>query len=263
VFGRDKRDDEDPFAALKEGGTYHSTPTETIRGIPGSASAAPPGATASTHAARSQARPQARRRRAARRARSRRRGGPALLLLRLAIPLGVAIIVIAAAHSSSSVQTPNISPTSPVAGFGAPGAVSVSRPTSYLSAKGLAAGLAHVKRLAPGSKLLLLRIDSHSLVATVTRGHGQAEEILLEPTSTLKESAGSGGSGGISFSQIRPAVPSHLIEQMGKRFHVRKRHINYLVADAFPGLPPMWGVYLTNGTNYQASLSGAGLHKNG
>jgi hypothetical protein len=35
------------------------------------------------------------------------------------------------------------------------------------------------------------------------------------------------------------------------------------VAFWFQGLAPGWGVYLKNDTNYQASLSGAGLHKNG
>jgi hypothetical protein len=193
-----------------------------------------------------------------------------LLLLRLVIPLAAVIVVLVVVHSSTTIHVPNFGSIGTTPGSGAgPGAgagsgsVSVSRPASYLSAKGLAAGLAHVRRLAPGSRLVLLRIDSTSLDATVTHGHGQADEILLGPSGTLTESAGSPGSAGISFSQIHPAVPSRLIAEMGKRFHVPRSHINYLVAISFQGLPPSWGVYLKNDTNYQASLSGAGLHKNG
>jgi hypothetical protein len=297
VFGRDKQDDEDPFAALKEGGTYQSAPTQTVSGIPGSAPldavpdppgtaapqtvagipgtvpgaipASPPKVFARPGAGPIKAQPSP----APRRPKPRRGRSPAplLLLLRLAIPLTVAIVVIAVVHSSTTVHVPNFSiGTTPGSGAGpgagtgsGSGSASVSRPASYLSAKGLAAGLAHVRRLAPGSKLVLLRIDSTSLDATVTQGHGQAEEILLGPSGTLKESAGSAGSAGISFSQIHPAVPPRLIAEMGKRFHVPKSHINYLVAISFQGLPPSWGIYLKNDTNYQASLSGAGLHKNG
>ena len=36
MFGRKKAADEDPFAALNQGGTYESRPTTTIAGIPGS-----------------------------------------------------------------------------------------------------------------------------------------------------------------------------------------------------------------------------------
>jgi hypothetical protein len=181
----------------------------------------------------------------------------------LIIPLGLAIAVIAGSHSSTSVNIPNIGPAGPTGGgvtTSTPG-VSISHPGSYLNAKGLAAGLARVRHLAPGSKVLLLRIDSTSLSATVVRGHGKAEEILLEPSSTLKEPAGSPGSGGVPLSQINPAVPARLISQLGKQFHVPRSHISYLVAVAFQGLAPTWGIYLKNDADYHASLSGAGLHK--
>jgi hypothetical protein len=293
VFGRDKQDDEDPFAALKEGGTYQSTPTGTLQGIPGSAplDVAPvtPGSTrnqtvagipgSGSDAVQASPRnvvprpgqvPAKTQTRPAQRRPKRRGSGGGLLLVRILIPLAAVIAVVAVTHSGTTGNAPSIGSINTVPGIGigtgtgtGSGSVSVSRPASYLSAKGLAAGLAHVRRLAPGSKLLLLRIDSHSLAATVTHGRGQAEEILLSPSGTLKESAGSPGSLEISFSQIDPAVPPRLIAEMGRRFHVPKSHISYLVAFSFQGLPPSWGVYLTNDTNYQASLSGAGLHKNG
>jgi hypothetical protein len=263
VFGRRNRDDEDPFAALKESGTYNSAPTSTLPGIPASSEQTPVPARPSRTPAPS-SRPASRPARARRR---RSRGGGAyLILLRVFIPLALVIAVVATVSTHSTISTPTfstpgISPNNPTSGHHV--ITTTLRRASYLTATGLAAGLAQVRRLAPRSKVELLRIDSTSLAATINSGHGQAEEILLEPTGTLREPAGSPGLPGISLSQINPAVPPRLIKEMATKFHVPKSRINYIVAIAFQGLPPMWGVYLKNGANYQASLTGAGLHKNG
>jgi hypothetical protein len=265
VFGRRNRDDEDPFAVLKESGTYTSGPTSTLPGIPGSSEQTPtpagpnrPPAPSSRQAARPATPARARR--------SRSNWGGYLILLRILIPLGVVIAIVAAVHTGDTVSTPTfsvpgISSNTPSSGHHV--ITTTLRTPSYLTATGLTAGLADVRHTAPGSKLLLLRIDSTTLAATVSSGHGQAEEILLGPSGTLKESAGSPGSAGISFSQIKPAVPPRLVSEMARKFHVPRSHLSYMVAIAFQGLPPTWGVYLKNGTNYLASLSGAGLHKNG
>jgi hypothetical protein len=288
MFGRRKQDDDDPFAALKSGNTYTSEPSTTVPGIPGTANVAAPqsqaGPVTSSSARAAGARTQATRARPrtaaphpARPVRFARR----LSLVRLLIPLVAVLIVVAAAsHLSSNgggSGTPPILGSAPSPGVGAFGAggsgtatgsgsgksSAAAGPTSYLTTANLSTGLARVIEMAPGSKLLLLRIDSSSLDATVLTANHQAKNIDFGPYGTTVTGAGSPGSRAMSFSSIKPAVVPALIRQMQSQFHVPAKHINYLVAYWFPGLPPWWGVYLNNDTDYQASLSGAGLHRNG
>lgn len=264
----------------------------TVPGIPGSANVSAPvsQATPATSSRPAGARPRATRAQATRA----RTAGPhparpmrfarRLLLVRMLIPLVAVLIVAAGASHLSSNGGGSGNPPAlgsvPSTGFGGGGAGSSGTatgsatatgsgsgkssaapgPTSYLTTANLSDGLARVIEMAPGSKLLLLRIDSSSLDATVLTSKQQATNIDFGPYGTSVTGAGSPGERAMAVSSIKPGVVPRLIRQLQTQFHVPAKHISYMVAFWFPGLPPSWGVYLANGTNYLASLSGAGLH---
>src|SRR5512142_1615277 len=202
MFGRRKQD-EDPFAALKDGGTYKSQPI-TIPDIGGDGPSAPtlgtgaatgvaapppvtPTATPamtppaspppSTSVGQLQSYGSYRRRSSF--------GGFGYgwaILLRILIPVIVigafAIPAIHFGHSVSSISVPSFStptvstPTTP--------APSAPRPAaSYLSPRGLRAGLARVARVAPGARVVLLRIDAKSLSTTAVLPGGRAKLVYF------------------------------------------------------------------------------------
>lgn len=264
MFGRRKQADEDPFAALKEGATYQSTPSAgTLPGIPGATEEPTPARQRPTaHAAPSTARADPRT--SKRRSGGSRRGRRGFPLRVLAPLIAVAFVAIAysAGHTGGS---PSITSIDNPPGLGLQGdGTSTSftrtpRPTSYLTAAGLASGLTRVRKLAPGSKLLSLRIDSASLDAQVIQRGGATREISLTSSGTYVIPLGNLHEPSLPFSEVRPAVVPRLITELRRRFHVPPSHIDYAVADSFPGTGAIWSVFLKNGAGYTASISGAGF----
>jgi hypothetical protein len=264
VFGRRKEEDEDPFAALKQSGTYQSTPsTRTLPGIPGSTEGPEP------------VRPRTARRAAPSTARAapragtpkRRRSGPRygrhVFLLRFLAP----VVAVGAAIAFSSIhnagQSPSITSINNAPGLSPGGGVSIPHappgPTSYLTTANLTAGLARVQRMAPGSRLLNLRIDSTSLDAEVAEHGGGAKEISLAPSGNYDITLTNMDLPSFPFSDVRPAVIPRLLAELQRRFHVHRGQFDYAVADAFSGAAPSWNLFLKNDKGYLASISGAHL----
>ena len=265
MFGRRKQEDEDPFAALKQSGTYKSTPSGALPGIPGTIEEpkrAPPRPTARAVPSTARAAPRAG---TSKRRSGRPRDGRHVFLLRVLAPLvAVAFVGIAfsAGHTGSSpgIGAINNAPGfAPVAGDSSTAITRPPRPTSYLTAAGLASGLARVQKLAPGSKPLNLRIDSTSLDAQVIQHGGATKEISLTSSGTYVIPLSNLDEPSFPFSELRPAVVPRLITELRRRFHVPPSRIDYAVADSFPGTGPMWRVFLKNGAGYTASISGSGL----
>jgi hypothetical protein len=272
VFGRRKDEDEDPFAALKQGGTYQSAPsTPTLPGIPGSTDQPEPVRPRTTvRAASSTARAASSTARAAPKAgagKRRRGGGPRygrhVFLLRFLAP----VVAVGAAIAFSSIHnaghSPSITSINNAPGLSPGGGVSIThappRPTSYLTTANLTAGLARVQRMAPGSRVLNLRIDSTSLDAEVAVHGGNAKEISLSPSGDYDISLTNLNLPSFPFSDIRPSVIPRLLAELQRRFHVHLAQFDYAVADAFAGSAPTWGLFLKNDKGYLASISGAHL----
>jgi hypothetical protein len=264
VFGRRKVQDEDPFAALKQSGTYQSTPsTSTLPGIPGSAEG--PGPARPRKAAR--AAPSTARAAPRAGAPKRRRGRPGygrhVFLLRFLAP----VVAVGAAIAFSSIHnaghSPSIASINNAPGLSPGGGVSITHappsPTSYLTTANLAAGLARVQRMAPGSRLLNLRIDSTSLDAELAERGGGAKEISLAPSGNYDIPLTNMNLPSFPFSDVRPAVIPRLLAELQRRFHVHLGRVDYAVVDAFAGGPPSWDLFLKNGKGYIASISGAHL----
>jgi hypothetical protein len=265
VFGRRKPKDEDPFAALKQSGTYQSSPsTRTLPGIPGSIEPPKPAARRRTPtvAAPPAARAAPRIVTSKRRSSGSRRGRHVFLLRVLAPLVAVAFVGIAfsAGHSGSS---PSITSINNAPGFGpSGGGVSITgppKPTSYLTAANLTAGLARVQRTAPGSRLLNLRIDASSLDAEVAEHGGAAKEISLAPSGNYDITLSNLNLPSFPFSDVQPAVIPRLLAELQRRFHVHLGQFDYAVADAFSGQAPTWSLFLKNNQAYIASISGAHL----
>jgi hypothetical protein len=302
MFGRRKRSDDDPFAALKGGGsTYQSDPTVAVPGIPGSSevSAAPlqappvtiggarpapvsiggPGASPPPPRAtpRTVPRVNAPRVTAARARRSRRKFPFWVILPVIAVLSVIGAVNKSTSNSNSSAgagagpssvtvtggTATSSSSSSSVTSSGSGTSSKPKGPTSYLTTANLSAGLARVEKMAPGSKLLDLRLDAMSLDATVV-GHGGVKSIDFGPYGTFVSTGASTGSRAISYSSIHPSVVPRLIAELHRAFHVPPSHVNYVVAFWFPGLAPFWGIYLKapSTADYEASLTGAGLHLN-
>src|SRR5689334_13963037 len=214
MFGR-RKDDEDPFAALKDGGTYKSEPT-TIAGLGSTelapdplnpltapADSGPPpglGATATPtapQAPRPAPSPSANQQMlsaaanqqmnaalaysASRRGRRSSFGGlsVAIRLAVFAIVLGaIAIPIVSAVNHVHSVSVPsfNFGSASNPSTTANPSSPTTHKQITYLTSAGVAAGIAHLKKVAPGAKVKLLRIDAKSFNAIVVRpGHSTKE----------------------------------------------------------------------------------------
>jgi hypothetical protein len=280
MFGRRRNDDEDPFAALKEGGTYQSAPTtvpalgdtglggDPATGLGGDAATAPVAAPSPTTTAPVASQPPASTRTWVPPASTRsRRGGIGLgtqIGVRIAVVGVFALVAIGiplaavhhASHSTFSVPSFNFNPQT------TPGATTTpATSVSYLTPGGLRAGLAHVERLAPGARLSLLRLDDHSLSVTAVQRHGGSKLIYLGPNGTFVTATQSAGEVPVSISTIRPAVVARLIAEMRTRFHVPARRIDYIVLSSPQGSSPSWVIFTKAPSHpcYSATLSGAGL----
>jgi hypothetical protein len=279
MFGRRRKDDEDPFAALKDGGTYESAPT-TVPSIgdnglgadaaSGPVAALPPPAATATAPVASQ-------RPASTSAwvppsnpRPRRVGGGigwgTQVGFRIALIVGITAVaalipllaVHRATHSTFSVPSFNFNPeTTPGSSTPPPSSI------NYLTPRGLHAGLAHIERLVPEARVSLLRLDDHSLSITAVGGHGASKLISFSPTGTFVTSAPGAGEVPLSISVVRPGVVARLIAEMRSRFHVPARSIDYIVLSSPQGSSPSWVIFTKAPSHpgYSATLSGAGLHR--
>ncbi len=277
MFGR-RKDDEDPFAALKDGGTYQSQPTTVpdvgAGGLPGQSSqsvtapsvSASPGIAAPPPALPALPAPPATplgSLPALRPRQSRRYGGSGrgpMILLRLAIPAvviaAIAIPAINMRHSIHSFSVPSFSTPSSIPATPTP---APARSVSYLTPRGVRAGLARISKLAPGARLTLLRVDGHSLSAIATLHGRGAKLIYFGPTGTTVTGTASPGQDPIALSQIRPNVVGRLMAAMHARFHVPASRIDYMVISSPPGLSPHWIIFSKAPARhgYSAALGGA------
>jgi hypothetical protein len=284
MFGRRKAD-EDPFAALKEGGTYHSSPlslpefglgddaptgpSATPQSPAGSISATP---VATTTSSSSTSLPpgsspptsppptsSGRRYKSStvpfRSAYGFGRGvGWAWRLLIVAIvSVVIGSTVLGVSHSVHSVKIPSfnfntgdVTTTSPGGSTTGGGGTSAPRPVAYLTPRGLRAGLTHVARLAHGAKLTLLRVDARTLSVYATRPNGQTSHIYLSPAVTFVSPAAKPGEVPVRASSIRPSVLGELIAQLHRRFGVPAGRIDYMVVSSPSGQPPQWVAFVKN-----------------
>jgi hypothetical protein len=271
MFGR-RKNEEDPFAALRDGGSYQSPPSAIadagVSGFGGQAEStqAAPTPTPEPRAVRSGGG-------------LRRRRNPvavgfwALLALRLAFPLiVVAVVGVGVARSiHSAVNVPALTFNS-----GAPAATSEPSPTpatpaqpspapsvpvSYLRPAGVRAGLTVVAKLVPGATLTVLRIDGDSLSATATLPNGVVEELYFGPSGTEVLPGAATGERPVPLSEIRPSVVGRLVGEMDRRFHVAADRIDYMVISSPPGLPAQWIVFVKSPSHpgFSATLSGEHL----
>jgi hypothetical protein len=262
VFGWRRKDDEDPFAALKDGGTYQSPPStvptigDTTTAPVASQPPAPPPPT-KTFVPPSYG------------GRSRRSSfgwgtqvGFRLAAIATITGLAVGIPLLVSVHHASvpafSVPSFNVNPeTTPTSPTPAP------VQTSYLTPHGLRAGLAHIEKLAPGARLSLLRLDDHSLSTTAFAPRGGSKLISFSPTGTFVTSTPGTGQEPVPISQIRPSVIARLLGEMRTRYHVPARRIDYIVLSSPQGSSPSWVIFTKAPSHpgYLATLSGAGLHR--
>jgi hypothetical protein len=275
MFGRRHKDDDDPFAALKDGGTYQSEPTvipeirddgasvapteSTIASPPPAPGAPPPVLLAPTTHVRTTASPGS----GDRRRRAGVWGSGWGIALRIVIPLiGIAAIAIPTIHSSNSVQSTVSVPSSDTPSSTPTTAPATPAPAvSYLTARGLRAGLAHVARIVPGARLTLLRVDDRSLSTTAVLHGGGAKLIYFGPTATMVTGTASTGQTPIPISQVRPGAVGRIVAAMRARFHVPAGRIDYMVISSPPGLAPRWIIFSKAPARrgYSASLSGSNL----
>jgi hypothetical protein len=173
----------------------------------------------------------------------------------------IAIPVLSISKSVHSVSIPSVDFGSGTNSPGTP-APSRARHVSYLTPAGVRAGIAHLKRVVPGARVVLFRIDAKSLSATAVGRHG-AKEVYFGPTATLVTSAPATGERPVPISQVRPAVVGALVAQMNRRFHVPPRRIDYIVISSPAGLPTQWIVFskARSHPGFAATLTGAGLHR--
>ncbi len=278
MFGR-RRDDEDPFAALNDGGTYRSTPTVPELGLgndaPTDPSAPRSPATSVTAAPVSSPPPIPPPSSGPLNATSSlpRRSGYGVGrgiggVWRLVI-VGIVSVVIGATalsvgHSVHSIKIPSFAFNTGTVATPTPGGsgpTPAPRAVTYLTPRGLRAGLAHVARLAHGAKLTLLRVDARTLSVYATRPNGTTSHIYLSPSVTFVSPASASGERPIPASQIRPNVLGALLAQLHRRFGVVARRVDYAVVSTSSGQPPQWVIFVKNAshTGYIAPLGGGTL----
>jgi hypothetical protein len=154
-------------------------------------------------------------------------------------------------------------------GFGSTTGTSITpsprpaRPVSYLKPAGVRAGLARIARLAPGARLTLLRIDADTLSAIAVLPNGQAKLIHFAAGGTAVLPGSATGERPVPLSEIHPSVVGRLVADMGRRFHVPRNRIDYIVISSPQGLPAQWIVFskAPSHPGFGASLSGANLHR--
>jgi hypothetical protein len=281
VFGR-RKDDEDPFAALKDGGTYTSSPLVPDIGIGDSSPLTPPTPTQPQERALTQVPERvavnpsspsgaalASMLRAAVPSLRRRTGiaafpvwrivkGAIVLLVVVPIVISVIAAVLAVHHATTLPSITSATPVSPVVPNGS------TSPASYLAPAGLRAGLAHVARVAPRARLSLLRVDANSLTAIVALPNGHGKEIYFGPSTTavLPER---GGAPSIPISRIHPAAVARIERDLSVRFHVAPRAITSMILGSLGSLGVRWTVLTSvrGPSTFTAALSGAHLRRFG
>jgi hypothetical protein len=289
MFGRRKAED-DPFAALKDGGTYQSSPvTLPEMGLGGDAPtnsptppasplglatsdpvmspppAAPPPATPPV------ARPN---RTTSASFRSAYGYGRGMGWVWRVVALGIVSIVVGSAvlhlgNTTHSIKIPSFNfntgtGATPTTGSStSAGKTHAQRPTAYLTASGLHAGLAHVGRLVHGAKLTLLRVDARTFSVYATRPNGRTSQVYFSPTVTFVNPAALPGERPLPAASIRPRVLGSLVTQLHRRFGIPPSRIDYAVVSSPSGLPPQWLLFVKNASHqaFAAPVSGGALTK--
>jgi hypothetical protein len=285
MFGRKKVADDDPFAALKEGGTYRSTPTTTIAGIPGSgladqptgpatiapapaAPAAPatPATPAAPAAPATPATPTARPAATYRRTPRSGRGGWIASLVTLGIIVAIAVpIISSASHAIHSFSIPSFSVRSPSIPSVSTQAPTPETPTDYLRPAATRAGIARIARRFPGARVTNLRIDSTSMDALVYPKGGGVKDLTMNQSGTFVRSSAGAGEVPIALSAVPPRAVARIVNALDARFHVPADRIDYIVLTTVPHLAPRWIAFSKAPPHpgYAANLDGSGLQKLG
>jgi hypothetical protein len=276
MFGRKKAADEDPFAALKEGGIYQSTPTTTVAGIPGSGLDEEPVVVAGAAPVPVDARRGMRTRSIPTMRVSpsgmRRASGPGRLVLWLVI-LGVLAgivipIISSASHAIRSFSIPSFSVPSPsIPSFStpAPKPRKPQAPASYLTPAGTRAGLARIAKRFPGARVTNLRIDSTSMDAFVYVKGGGIKDLTMNASGTFISSGAGTGERPIAISAVPAGAVARIVRAMRSRFHIPASRIDYTVLTTLSNLPPRWITFAKGSahTAYAAALDGSDLQKLG
>jgi hypothetical protein len=291
VFGR-RKDDEDPFAALRDGATFQSRPTNAADIGLGAESTPRPAAVATPSASAAPAAPAAPAVRAATPAAipapAARPAAPAIVptattptafssysrayrpgngaMVRLVV---VAVIVAAVAiplvtavnHTVHSIKLPAFNDGTAGKGFtpSTPSAPSAPSRTSYLHSSSLLGALRRIDAIAPHSSLSLLRLDSRSLSTTAVLRGGRAKLIYFGPSGTFVSSAAVPSEQAVSTAEIRPSAINRIVVTMRRQFHVRA--IDYMVLAVLPSRGASWIVFAKANRHrgYAATLSGTRL----
>jgi hypothetical protein len=261
MWGRRKAD-EDPFAALKNGGTFQSTPaTAADMGLEGGSVNA-----ATTSPAPAQPRPSPRGPTAyssyPRRYTRRSFAGWRYAILVFVIAVAVIPLVSAVNHTVHSVSIPSFTTATPSSPVG-PEAPSPPSPTSYLRSSSLRGALKRIAGIAPNSRLSLLRVDDHSLSTTALLRGGRAKLIYFGPAGTFVTSSPPPAAGSVSISEIDPNAINRIVAGMRHRFHVPASEIDYMVLSSLPSRGASWILFTKTPahTGYSATLAGTGLAK--
>jgi hypothetical protein len=285
VFGR-RKDDEDPFAALRDGATFQSRPTNAADIGLGAESTPRPAAVATPSASAAAAAPAAPAVRAATPAAipapAARPAAPAIVptattptafssysrayrpgngaMVRLVV---VAVIVAAVAiplvtavnHTVHSIKLPAFNDGTAGKGF----TPSTPSRTSYLHSSSLLGALRRIDAIAPHSSLSLLRLDSRSLSTTAVLRGGRAKLIYFGPSGTFVSSAAVPSEQAVSTAEIRPSAINRIVVTMRRQFHVRA--IDYMVLAVLPSRGASWIVFAKANRHrgYAATLSGTRL----
>ena len=300
MFWRRKDREEDPFAALRGGSTYQSKPTTFTglgssglesNGLPSSglassglgssglgpqgqpakvsvrrnrATAAPSATTpprpasspASTTGLPGAGRPT--------RTGSRRRASRARFAVFAIVFAVVAINVVRSIHTSSSgsVVSTTVPPTSGPPSTSTPTPTPAkTKPVSYLTPNGLRAGLAEVKKAAPGAGLTLLRLDAKSFIANTALRDGSGKSISLGPSGTYVFTISTAGARPVALSAVNPDAVGRLTTELNHRFHVHPNQIDYVVMYSAKGTPAQWFIFtkVRSPQQLSADLSGGDL----
>jgi hypothetical protein len=300
MFWRRKDREEDPFAALRDGSTYQSKPTTFTglsssglesNGLPssglaesglGSSGLGPQGQPARVSVRRNRATAAPSATTAPRlasspasatglpgagrptRTGSRRRASRARFVVFAIVFAVVAISVVRSIHtsSSSSVVSTTVPPTSGPPSTSTPTPTPAkTKPVSYLTPNGLRAGLAEVKKAAPGAGLTLLRLDAKSFIANTALRNGSGKSISLGPSGTYVVTISTAGARPVALSAVNPDAVGRLTTELNHRFHVRPNQIDYVVMYSAAGAPAEWFIFtkVRSPQQLSANLSGGDL----
>ena len=176
----------------------------------------------------------------------------------------IAINVVRGIHTSSSgsVTSTTVAPTSGAPSTSTPTpAPARTKPVSYLTPNGLRAGLAEVKKAAPGAALTLLRLDARSFIAEAALRNGGDKEISLGPSGTNVFTINTPGARAVALSAIKPDAVGRLTAELNHRFHVHPNQIDYVVIDPAAGVPARWFIFtkVRSPNQLSANLSGGDL----